>query len=89
MTAAGEIMNEKKTDTSAETFQEGTAPVQAFTSGVVAVTPDKAALTRRGRPPRILREEKVDSKKGTKPTAAGASAKAQPLDGLQSQEGAP
>ncbi len=40
-------------DTSAETFQEGTTPVQAFTSKAIPVLPGTPLEDRLGRPARI------------------------------------
>ncbi len=47
-------------DTSAETFQEGTTPVQAFTSAAIRVLPGMALQPCRGRPARIRGEPRQD-----------------------------
>jgi len=50
-------VSESNTEAAADTFQEGTTPVQAFTSPVVAVPADDAGRARRGRPSRRLQEQ--------------------------------
>jgi hypothetical protein len=41
------------TDSSKETFQEGTTPVQAFSTPVVPAVPAIRGRVRQGRPPRV------------------------------------
>lgn len=58
-------MNEQKPEPAADTLYEG-APIQAFTSKGVPITPQMAA-SRKGRPNRTFTEEATEAKPSTGP----------------------
>jgi hypothetical protein len=60
-------MNERSDNSTADIYQEGATPVQAFTTSVVEVAPGDA-LKRRGRPSRPVPGKKVESDNANGPT---------------------
>lgn len=55
-------MGENSKPASSETFQEGTAPVQAFTSPVVRPAVGADLAPRLGRPPKVTQPRSCESK---------------------------
>jgi hypothetical protein len=55
--------NNPTSDPSSETFQEGTTPVQFFTSKAIPVLPDSPLEARLGRPVRTQMRSRQEEKK--------------------------
>jgi hypothetical protein len=53
-------MSETNREVSGDTYQESTAPVQAFTSPAIPMAAGIPLEARRGRPPRISAEQRAD-----------------------------
>lgn len=70
-----------RTNTSDETFQDGTAPVQAFTSPAVRPTSGAELTPRLGRPPRVASVRPRDSKNSAVPLPTEA-AMDEPVESL-------
>jgi hypothetical protein len=58
-------MSANQTDPTAETYQEGTTPVQVFASPVIPAPTGDLALTRRGRPSRGAAGDKQEGENAT------------------------
>lgn len=63
--------NRSDQEISADTFQEGVAPVQAFTSPAAPVFADTALEARHGRPSKTRTESKPEERASTGVAVAG------------------
>ncbi|HBI43996.1 MAG TPA: hypothetical protein DDY78_14270 [Planctomycetales bacterium] len=54
-------MSKNKPDASEQTFQEGTTPVQAFSTPVIPADPENGLRLRQGRPPRAVPAKPLES----------------------------
>jgi hypothetical protein len=66
----GRSVSDNKPEVAADTFQDGAAPVQAFSSPTIPVSSGPPPEVRRGRPPRIPAGQRQDTENYVEPEAS-------------------